>query len=68
MSDTFSIGIIIKLLSIQQNNKLSFYTQNRIGGAMVVVLASSEVDGGFCSSTDRSIKKKDQRLVGSESG
>jgi hypothetical protein len=56
---------------------------NSIGGVMVSVLASSAVNRGFepqlgqtkdykigiwCFSAKRSIKEKEQRLVGSQSG
>ena len=43
---------------------------NRIGGVMVSVLASSVVDRGVepRSGETRSIKEKEERLVGSESG
>jgi hypothetical protein len=63
---------------------MNVYNTNRIGGVMVSVLASSAVDRGFelwSGHTKvyanwyllllwlaRSIKEKEQRLVGSESG
>ena len=59
---------------------LSSIRNNRIGGVMVSVLASSAVDCGFDRSSERlsnwyfvplhkvrSIKEKEQRLIGSES-
>ena len=59
---------------------LSSIRNNRIGGVMVSVLASSAVDCGFDRSNERlsnwylvplhkvrSIKEKEQRMVGSES-
>ena len=60
---------------------ISYITDNRIGGVLIIVLASSDVDRGFkrwlnqtknykigiCCFFAHSIKEKEQRLVGSES-
>ncbi len=60
---------------------ISYITDNRIDGVLVIMLASSDVDRGFkrwlnqtkdykigiCCFFVHSIKEKEQKLVGSES-